>query len=137
MGSNLPISACASESGSSYEYEFIDGWCHDVRVEAILPVEPARRYPACTGGRRSVPPKGCGGPWAFQEQRQHDSPLRLFELLAEFLEADPDQRVREVLGNRYEELGELCRWLRVDRFDRRAVNRRLAEGTIDRARSPA
>jgi len=21
-----------------YEYDFFDGWCHDVRVEAILPV---------------------------------------------------------------------------------------------------
>ena len=120
-----------------YEYDFIDVWCHDVRVEAILAVEPARRYPVCTGGRRSVPPEGCGGPWAFLEQRQHYSPLRLFELLAELLEADPDQRVREVLGNRHEELEELCRWLRLDRFDRRAANRRLAAETAHRARSPA
>ncbi len=103
-----------------YEYDSIDGWRHDVRVEAILPVEPARRYPICIGGRRSIPPEGCGGPWAFLE-----------------LEADPDQRVREVLGDRYEELEELCRWLRLDRFDRRAANRRLAEGMVDRARSPA
>jgi hypothetical protein len=75
-----------------------------------------------------------GGPWAFLERRQ-SSPLRLVGLLAELLEAD--QRVREVLGDRYEELEELCRWLRLDRFDRRAANRRLAEGMIDRARSPA
>jgi hypothetical protein len=88
-------------------------------------------------GSRSTPPEGCGGPWAFLERRQHYSPLRLFELLAELLEADPDQRVREVLGDRYEELEELCRWLRLDHFDRRAANRRLAEGTIDRARSRA
>jgi len=57
---------------------------------------------------------------------QHYSPLRLIELLAEVLEADPDQRVREVLGDRYEELEELCRWSRLDRFDRRNANRRLA-----------
>ena len=120
-----------------YEYDFFDGWCHDIRVEAILPVEPARRYPVCTAGRRSVPPEGCGGAWAFLELRQRYSPLRLIELLAELLDADPDQRVREVLGDRYEELQELCRWLRLDRFDRRAANRRLAEETIDRARSPA
>ena len=106
-------------------------------MEAILPVEPARRYPVCTAGRRSVPPEGCGGAWAFLELRQRYSPLRLIELLAELLDADPDQRVREVLGDRYEELQELCRWLRLDRFDRRAANRRLAEETIDRARSPA
>ncbi len=71
------------------------------------------------------------------ELRQHYSPLRLFELLAELLEADPDQRIGEVLGDRYEELEELCRWLQVDRFDRRAANRRLGEGMVDRARSPA
>jgi hypothetical protein len=68
---------------------------------------------------------------------RQSSPLRLLVLLAELLEADPDQRVREVLGDRYEELQGQCRWLRLDRFDRRAANRRLAEGTIDRARSPA
>jgi hypothetical protein len=120
-----------------YEYDFMDRWCHDVRVEAILPVEQGRRYPVCTGGRRSAPPEDCGGPWAFMEQRRRYSPLRLIELMAELLEADPDRRVREVLGDRYEELEELCRWLQVDHFDRRKANRRLAEGTIDRARSPA
>ena len=109
-----------------YEYDFGDRWCHDVRVEAMLPVEPGRRYPVCTGGRRSAPPEGSGGSWAFMNQRQNYSPLRLIELLAELLEAHPDQRVREVLGDRCEELEELCRWMQVDRFDRRAANRRLA-----------
>jgi hypothetical protein len=118
------------------EYDFFDGWCHDVRVEAILPVERGRRYPVCTGGRRSTPPEGCGGPWAFLERRQQYSPLRLFELLAELLEADPEQR-GEVIGDRFGELEELCRWMQVDRFDRRAANRRLAAAMVDRARSPA
>jgi len=49
----------------------------------------------------------------------------------------PVQRVPEVLGDRYEELEELCRWMQVDRFDRHAANRRLAAGMVDRARSPA
>jgi hypothetical protein len=61
-----------------YEYDFFDGWCHDVRVEAILPVERALTYPVCTGGGRSTPPEGCGGPWAFLEQRQ-SSPLRRYQ----------------------------------------------------------
>ena len=33
-----------------YEYDFIDGWCHDVRVEAILRVAPSR-----LGATRSAP----------------------------------------------------------------------------------
>src|SRR5712691_11495614 len=41
-----------------YEYDFFDVLCHDVRVEAILPVERGRRYPVCTGGRRSTPAGG-------------------------------------------------------------------------------
>jgi hypothetical protein len=58
-----------------YEYDLGDRWCHAMRVEAILPVEPGRRYPVCTAGRRSAPPEGCGGPWAFLEQRHRYSPL--------------------------------------------------------------
>ena len=38
-----------------YEYDFTDGWRHDVRVEAILPVEPARRYPAANPDTCSWP----------------------------------------------------------------------------------
>jgi len=45
-----------------YEYDFTDGWRHDVRVEQILPLETTRPYPVCTGGRRAVPPEDCGGP---------------------------------------------------------------------------
>src|SRR5437764_6361167 len=45
-----------------YEYDFTDGWQHDVRLEQILPLEPGRDYPVCVGGRRIVPPEDCGGP---------------------------------------------------------------------------
>jgi len=47
------------------EYDFTDGWQHDIRVEQIRPLEPGRRYPVCSGGRRAGPPEDCGGPWAF------------------------------------------------------------------------
>ncbi len=33
-----------------YEYDFTDGWQHDVRLERILPLEPGRYYPVCIGG---------------------------------------------------------------------------------------
>ncbi len=32
-----------------YEYDFTDGWRYDVRVEQLLPLQPGRRYPVCTG----------------------------------------------------------------------------------------
>jgi hypothetical protein len=52
-----------------HEYDFTDGWHHDVRVEDVLPLEPTSRYRVCTGGRRAVPPEDCGGSWAFMELR--------------------------------------------------------------------
>src|SRR5713226_5783958 len=56
-----------------YEYDFIDGWQHDVRVEQILPLDSRWRYPSCIGGRRAAPPENCGGAWAFLELRQRYS----------------------------------------------------------------
>jgi hypothetical protein len=53
-----------------YDYDFVDRWRHDVRVEQTLDVGPGRTYPCCTGGRRAGPPEDCGGAWAFLEQGQ-------------------------------------------------------------------
>src|SRR6266849_2319235 len=70
-----------------YEYDFTDGWRHDVRVEQILPLETTRPCPVCTGGRRAVPPADCGGPWGFMELQQHHAPFRLAERLVEIIES--------------------------------------------------
>ena len=48
-----------------YEYDFGDGWEHDVVVEKVLPVEPKQDYPMCIEGKRACPPENCGGPWAY------------------------------------------------------------------------
>ena len=48
-----------------YEYDFGDGWEHDVVVEKVLSVEPKQDYPICIGGKRACPPEDCGGPWAY------------------------------------------------------------------------
>ena len=44
----------------TYEYDFGDGWRHDVRVEKILSPEAGVRYPRCTQGRRACPPEDVG-----------------------------------------------------------------------------
>jgi hypothetical protein len=44
------------------------------------------------------------------------------------------QRIDEILGDRYGEFVELCRWTLIDRFDRRAANRQLHD-RADAARS--
>lgn len=103
-----------------YEYDLGDGWCHDVRVEQMVPVQAARVYPVCTGGCRAGPPEDCGGPWAFMQWRQHHYLTEVVTRMAELL-GDQD-----TLEEHRGEFVDLCRWLVGDRFDRRALNRRLA-----------
>jgi hypothetical protein len=50
-----------------YDYDFGDGWEHDILVEAIEPADPARLYPICLAGRRCCPPEDCGGPYRYPE----------------------------------------------------------------------
>src|ERR1035437_5813869 len=52
-----------------YDYDFSDGWQHEVRVEARWALNDKRVYPCCVGGRRRVPPEDCGGPLAFMARR--------------------------------------------------------------------
>jgi hypothetical protein len=116
---------------SRYEYDFGDGWEHVVRVERLLPVEADRVYPVCIGGARACPPEDCGGPWAYLALRQHFHPLfvtrRLAEIVGEVLAAGPGARVRDAVGDHYDELLELRHWAAAERFDRRRVNRRLRQ----------
>lgn len=53
----------------TYEYDFGDGWMHDLRIEATLPVDPRLSYPSSTAGQRAAPPEDCGGPQAFMADR--------------------------------------------------------------------
>ena len=58
----------------TYAYDFFSPlgcWRHDLRVEAITPLRPRRRYPWCGGGARTAPPEDCGGPEAFLETDQN------------------------------------------------------------------
>jgi hypothetical protein len=44
----------------TYEYDFGDSWLHAVKVEKILPFDPAAILPVCLGGERACPPEDCG-----------------------------------------------------------------------------
>lgn len=48
-----------------FEYDFGDGWTHDVVVEAIGPADTDTTYPRCVTGKRACPPDDCGGPWGY------------------------------------------------------------------------
>lgn len=44
-----------------YEYDFGDGWDHEILVEKILGEEPGKHYPVCLEGKRACPPEDVGG----------------------------------------------------------------------------
>ena len=54
-----------------YEYDFTDGWEHQVRIEQLVSPEQMQPYSVCVGGSRAAPPEDCGGPTAFQQRRTH------------------------------------------------------------------
>lgn len=44
-----------------YEYDFGDGWLHEVHFEGRLKSESGKRYPLCLEGARACPPEDVGG----------------------------------------------------------------------------
>jgi hypothetical protein len=52
---------------AEYEYDFGDGWLHDVRVEGISPRRPGTKYPRCNDGANRCPPEDCGGPHGYAD----------------------------------------------------------------------
>lgn len=87
----------------TYEYDFGDGWVHDIVVEEVRHREPRIRYPRVLGGARACPPEDVGGVGGY----------------AEFLDAIADPR--------HEEHEAMLEWVggRFDPewFDGDAVNR--------------
>jgi hypothetical protein len=49
-----------------YEYDFGDGWHHEILFEGILLKEKGVRYPICLDGERACPPEDCGGVPGYQ-----------------------------------------------------------------------
>ena len=45
-----------------YEYDFGDGWLHDIRVLQVRDAEPGRPAPALLHAQGRTPPEDCGGP---------------------------------------------------------------------------
>jgi hypothetical protein len=76
----------------TYEYDFGDGWQHEVALEKTLEPEPKVKYPKCVEGARACPPEDCGGIWGY----------------ADFLEAIADPKhenhreVKEWVGGKFD-----------------------------------
>jgi hypothetical protein len=50
-----------------YEYDFGDGWEHEVLFEGCPTPEKGKKYPLCLEGERACPPEDVGGVWGYQD----------------------------------------------------------------------
>lgn len=55
---------------AGYEYDFGDGWEHELAIEASAVADADTVYPACTGGEGACPPEDCGGPGGFADLKE-------------------------------------------------------------------
>jgi hypothetical protein len=67
--SEATLADVASGVGSRfvYEYDFGDGWEHDLLIEKVLEPQPGADYPVCLTGRRACPPEDVGGIWGYAD----------------------------------------------------------------------
>jgi hypothetical protein len=69
--SSLRVSDLVAKHGTKlrmgYEYDFGDGWQHEVVLEKVTESEPTIRYPRCIDGERACPPEDVGGVYGFAD----------------------------------------------------------------------
>lgn len=65
--SEVSLEQIAPGKGSRvlYEYDFGDGWQHEIVVEAV--VDERCSAARCVTGRRNCPPEDCGGPYGYAD----------------------------------------------------------------------
>lgn len=77
-----------------YEYDFGDGWEHDIILEKILPIDNNSKYPICLTGKMNCPPEDCGGVWGYSDMLKvlKDPEDEEYDSYAEWLgeEFDPE-----------------------------------------------
>lgn len=90
-----------------YEYDFGDGWEHEILFEGCLRAEKQTRYPLCLEGERACPPEDVGGIYGYQE----------------FLEALADPKHEE-----HESFMKWCGPFDAEKFDAKSGTRRMQKG---------
>jgi Plasmid pRiA4b ORF-3-like protein len=67
-GWDVPVMDFLSGPGdrAQYEYDFVDGWIHEITLLGVEPRETGQRYPKCVKGERACPPEDCGGVHGYQ-----------------------------------------------------------------------
>ena len=92
-----------------YEYDFGDGWKHEIVLEKILK-RTAKQCPICTHGRRACPPEDCGGTGGYMELVKAMKARR----------GDQYREYKEWLGGYFD----------ANEFDLQAINASLAQPNL-------
>jgi len=85
-----------------YEYDFGDGWEHDIILEKILPGHEKMIFLICLEGKMACPPEDCGGVWGYSDmleilkQPKHEEYDNIIEWLGE--EFDPEHFDKEAVN---------------------------------------
>jgi hypothetical protein len=65
------VSTIIPEDGTQmrfeYEYDFGDGWEHEILFEGCLAAKKGAWYPVCVDGQRACPPEDVGGTFGYEE----------------------------------------------------------------------
>ncbi len=93
-GWEIPIADYFRDVGitADYEYDFGDGWEHELLLEDILLREKGQKYPRCIDGSQACPPEDCGGIYGYQ---------RLLEVLSDPNNEEHDE-ILAWLGGKFE-----------------------------------
>lgn len=89
----IPLQELLDEVGGTilYEYDFGDGWTHDIVLEAIL-TDPPSIHPVCLEGMRNCPPEDCGGPVGYED---------ILDVISD-PECDPYEETMDWLGVKFD-----------------------------------
>lgn len=64
----VTVERASKESRSfSYEYDFGDGWSHEIAVEKSWRTPQAPKWAVCLDGGGACPPEDCGGPGGYAD----------------------------------------------------------------------
>jgi hypothetical protein len=120
-----------------YHHGLSDGWRHQIRFEGTPVLGESRASAVCVGGARAGPSDEYATPRDYAGRlslRRDDAPwaerLHVCHALARLAHAEPDETVREAIGDvdafaeAVQRIGAYDR-LNPGRFDRHDVNRRL------------
>jgi hypothetical protein len=123
-----------------YVYNYYAPWQCDIRLEAMVPCEPKRSYPVCTGGQRPAPPEHVQDAQtylALLDEHRYPS-WEALQVLADaaqvLLEAPADVSIRDAIGDLEAMRDAMDRLepyqqLQPSAFQRRAINAALHRQT--------